>query len=219
MSASGSQRNPTLLVAGWIGILGNLLAVALLAGQPAAYRLGGLDDWARQIGEHPAAAAASAIAFTLGLIALGIWALELGAQLGGRLARASALIVAIGALFDALGTVTPLVLAVHVREVAGEPARGVARALLGFTLSLDSLFNLCLGVGLLGLGLGWAMSERSRLKGLAIVAGLISLPVGAQALVDDAARLLPIAALFWLSFVGATALKKWGRDESLAAPR
>lgn len=216
---SVARRNPTLLFAGSIAVVGNLLAVALLGAQPAAYRLATLDDWAQQVSQHPAGAAASAIAFTLGLIALGIWALELGAQLGGRLAKASAQVIAIGALFDALGAVAPLVLAIHVREASAEGARPVARALLGFSLDLDSLFNLCLALGLVGLGLGWPKREKGPWRGLAIVSGLLSLPVSAQALVDEAVRFLPVAAPFWLTFVGATALKKWKPDESFGTSR
>jgi len=209
MSAPAGRRNATLLASGVLGIVGNLVAVLLLADQPSAYRLGGLDAWAREIAGHPVAGAASAATFTLGLIALAIWALELRDQLPPGAARAGALIVAIGALFDALGTVGPLVLAQHVAD-AGESTRQVARALLGLSLSLDALFNLSLGVGLLLIGAAWDGGGRRWLRILALAAGLASLPVGAQAFSDGAAKLLVLAAPLWLSFIAVTTNLKWG---------
>ena len=202
------QRNRTLLALGWLGILGNVIGVLLLADQPAAYRRAGLDAWARQIAAHPAAGAASGVAFTLGLLALALWAIELRSHLPSRPARAGALLVAAGALFDALGTVAPVVLALH----AGEAAGPVARALLGLSLSLDSLFNFCLGAGLVAIGAAWDGGGRRWLRLLALAAGIASLPVGAQAFVDGAASLLVVAGPLWLAFIAATTFSKWGAD-------
>ena len=209
---SPARRNWTLFVLGWLGIVGNVVAVLLLRQVPAAYRPGDLDAWARELGAHPLAGSASAVAFTLGLLSLGMWAVELRAQLPSRAARAGALLLAFGALFDAIGTVTPLVLVQHVGG-SGETAGQLARALLGVTLSLDAVFNFCLGAGLLAIGVAWGGGKRW-LRALAVVAGLASLPVSAQIVSDSAANLLVVAGPLWLAFIAVTTLLKW---ESSAA--
>jgi hypothetical protein len=202
------RRSPTLLFAGWAGLLGNVLAVVLLADQPAAYRPRQLDAWAAQVAAHPAAASASAVAFTLGLLSLGVWAAELRSHLPTRAARAGALLFGIGALFDALGTVAPLVLALHVGDVPGGAGAAVSRALLGLTLSLDAVFNVTLGVGLIAVGVGWEGGARW-LRALAVAAGLASLPVGGQIVSERAADLLLLAAPLWLAFVACTTFVAW----------
>ena len=211
MSTRAPARDGVLLVAGLLGVLGNVVAVVLLADQPAAYRLGGLDAWAQQIGEHRDATVASAAAFTIGLIALAIWALALGRHLTSHAARAGVWITAIGAVGNAFGTLTPLVLARHVAS-SGEAAQLVSRALLGVTLSLDALFNLTLGVGLLAIATGLPSEITRGLRALAIAAGVASIPVCAQAVSDGAAKLLLISGPLWLAFITLTSLRRWRHD-------
>jgi hypothetical protein len=202
------RRSPTLLATGWAGLVGNVVAVAFLADQPAAYRPKQLDAWAAQVAAHPAAASASAVAFTLGLVSLGLWATELRSHLPTRAARAGALLVGIGALFDALGTVAPLVLALHVGAEPNGAGAAVSRALLGLALSLDALFNVSLGVGLIALGAGWK-GGAGWLRALALAAGLASLPVGGQVVSEQAANLLLLAAPLWIAFVACTTFVAW----------
>lgn len=213
MNTHKPARDAVLLGAGVLGVLGNVIAVALLADQPAAYRLAGLDAWALQIAAHQGAAVASAVAFTIGLIALAIWALELRRHLRSDLARAGGLIVAIGAVGNAFGTLTPLVLAQHV-AVSGEAAQLVSRALLGITLSLDALFNLTLGVGLLAIATGLPPEVKRGVRVLAVAAGVASIPVSGQALWDSAASLLLVAGPLWLAFVTLLSFGLWRRDAS-----
>lgn len=200
------SRDRVLLVAGAIAVAGNVLGVLFLAEIPSAYRRGTLDRWAAEVVLHPIAASASAIAFTVGLAALVIWALALRDQLDARGARAGALAIAVGALLNAVGTVTPLVLALHVQD-ASSPAIG--RALLGVTLSLDACFNLALGVGLIAIAPGLRAQAPRWLAVLAMIAGIASLPVSAQAFSDDAAKLLALSAPLWLAFILAVSVKRW----------
>lgn len=209
-------RDGLLLFAGLVGVLGNVVAVLLLRDQPAAYRLSGLDAWARQIAAHPQATVASAVAFTVGLLALAVWALALHRHLTNNVARAGAAIAAIGAIGNGFGTLTPLVLALHVANDS-EAAQLVSRALLGLTLSLDALFNLTLGIGLLAIASGLPAEVKRGLRVLAVAAGLASIPVSAQAIVDGAAKLLLIAGPLWLAFITWISFGRWRRDASANA--
>ena len=204
-------RDPVLWVSGIVGVLGNVLGVVFLADIPGAYRLAQLDKWAAGVFAHPHAASASAVAFTLGLFALAVWAVALALRVQGGVARAGLGFLALGSLGNGVGTVTPLVLGLHVAD-AGPASVPLARALLGVTLTLDAAFNFTLGVGLLALGLGWHAAPRAWLKWLAIAAGLVSLPVAGQAFYDPAANLLPFAAPLWLGFILVTSLRRWSDE-------
>jgi hypothetical protein len=86
----------------------------------------------------------------------------------------------------------------------------VARALLGLTLSLDALFNLLFGGGLLVVGLSaWRRVEGRALAALGVAAGLATLPVSLQVVSDGAARLLALAGPLWLAWVVAASVRCW----------
>ena len=118
-----------------------------------------------------------------------------------------------GALFNAVGCVTPLVLVSHVHPgCAGDACAPVARALLGTTLSLDALFNLLLGIGLVALGASlWTRGARA-LAILGLVAGLASIPVAGQPFSEAAAKLLGVAGPLWLLFVLWSSVRLWRGD-------
>jgi hypothetical protein len=94
----------------------------------------------------------------------------------------------------------------------------VARALLGVTLSLDALFNLAFGAGLVLAGWSlWRVGRRPALGGLGLAAGLATLPVAGQLAWESAARLLAVAGPLWLGFVLATSVLLWvGRTQRVA---
>ncbi len=187
-----------------------MAGVAFLWEIPVAYRPNDIDRWAALSAAHPGATVASAVSFVLGLVALAGWARGLGRQLHVPLARAGAAAVVAGALANALGCVTPLVLVTHVLPgCAGEACAPVARALLGVTLSLDALFNLLLGVGLLALGPALWRDGARALGALGVGAGLASLPVAGQPFSEAAARLLGLAGPLWLVFVLGTSARLW----------
>ncbi len=177
---------------------------------PVAYRPTDIDRWAALSFAQPQATVASAVSFILGLVALAGWASGLGRQVGTPVARFGASSIAVGALFNAAGCVTPLVLVSHLlpgcEGVACAPA---ARALLGVTLSLDALFNLLLGIGLLALGSALWRSGARALAVLGLLAGLASVPVAGQPFSEAAAKLLGVAGPLWLVFVLWSSVRLW----------
>lgn len=186
------QRRRAAL-AGLVAVAGNVLGVAFLHDMPSAYRLARLGEWADAVRAAPRATTASSLCFAFGLGALSVWVSELGRSTPSRLARRATRFAAATALFDAAGTLLPIAVA------AGAEPR---RTLLHASLALDALFNLGLGVGLVGAGV--ALGRTSRLRALALAAGLTSLPVAAQVVWDPAARLLAVAAPLWLGLIVAT---------------
>lgn len=198
---------------GVIGVAGNLLAVDLLLDVPGAYRLGGLGDWAAAAPAHAAASVGSAAAFVVGLAALAGWARALGRRAGAPAARLGAASMAAGALLNAAGCVAPAVLVLHVAPACGAAADAclpAARALLGLTLTLDALFNLLFGLGLVAAAAALGRRERRPWLGLlGVSAGLATLPVSLQFVLDDASRLLALAGPLWLAFVLWTSALLW----------
>ena len=198
---------------GFLGVAGNVLGVAVLGPIPSAYRPGPLPSWVREVIAAPDAAAASAVAFTIGLLALAGWALIVGSRLQSPIARAGGVMIAIGAVLDAAATPSQLVVAIHMGPLcrAGADCLPAGVAILGTSLALDALFNLLLGLGLIAMSVTlWRLQRAWRWLGpLALVAGLASVPVGLQVYSDQAARLLGIAAPFWLTFVCASSVGLW----------
>jgi hypothetical protein len=191
-------------------VAGNVAGVLFLADVPVAYRPTDIDRWAALSAAHPQATVASAVAFILGLLALAGWAAGLGRRAGGPGARFGAATASAGALLNAAGCVTPLVLVSHVLPGCGAASCApVARALLGVTLSLDALFNLLLGIGLIALSAAlWRRGERAP-GVLGIVAGLASIPVAGQPFSEASAKLLGVAGPLWLAFVLWTSFRMW----------
>lgn len=193
-----------------MGAAGNVGGVLFLADVPVAYRPTDIDRWATLSAAHPSATVASAVFFILGLLALAGWAAGLGRRAATPTARFGAAAIATGAVLNAAGCVAPLVLVAHVLPGCdGAACAPVARALLGVTLSLDALFNLLLGIGLLGLGAAlWRRGERA-VGILGVAAGLASIPVAGQPFSETSAKLLGVAAPLWLGFVLWTSFRLW----------
>ncbi len=195
---------------GVLGVAGNVVGVAALGDVAGAYRPGGLAAWAESALAHPGASVVSAVAFTLGLVALAGWAVSLGRRLPGGPGGLAARAMASGALLNAAGTLTPAVLVLHVAPAcAGEACAPVARALLGLTLSLDALFNLVFGAGLALAGWLLVRARRPVLGGLGLAGGLASIPVAGQLASEAAARWLVVAGPLWLLFVLASSVLLW----------
>jgi hypothetical protein len=197
---------------GWVGVAGNVLGVVALGPIPSAYRPGALEAWAGQTLAAPGPASASAVAFTLGLVGLAGWALALRAWLESPAADA-AWLVAAGALLNAAGTLTPLVVALHLSPLcaAGHDCLPAATGLLGLSLALDALFNFLLGIGLVAIGLVLRNREPRRrgLATLAVIAGVASIPVSLQVEYTAAARWLAVAGPLWLAFTAWTSVLLW----------
>jgi hypothetical protein len=210
----GPERDRPGAVLGLLGVAGNVLGVAALWEVPGAYRPDALAAWAEGSLAHPQATVVSAAAFTIGLLALAGWGGAVGRALlapagpAGRLAGSA---MAAGALVNAAGTLAPAVLVLHVAPgcAAAEACLPVARALLGATLSLDALFNLAFGAGLLLAGALLLRSGRRGLGALGLAAGLVTVPVAGQLASAAAARALALAGPLWLAFVVATSVRLW----------
>jgi len=164
-----SDRDRLGAALGAAGVLGNLVGVAALGGVEGAYKPSGLVAWSASALAHPGASVASAVAFTVGLLALAGWALALGRRLRGPAAALATGAMVGGATVNAAGTLAPAVLVLHVAPAcagAREACTPVARALLGLTLSLDALFNLwpwpACACGARGAGRCWAASASPR---------------------------------------------------------
>jgi hypothetical protein len=219
-----AERERLGAVLGGIGVLGNVVGVAALGDVAGAYRPAGLGAWAESALAHPGASAVSAVAFAAGLLALAGWAAALGRRLPGPGAPLAAGAMAAGALINAAGTLAPAVLVLHVAPACAEGGCApVARALLGLTLSLDALFNLAFGAGLLLAGLCLWRARRPVLGGLGVAAGLATVPVAGQLAWERAAAWLVVAGPLWLTFVLASSALLWRgltlREDTREAPR
>jgi len=198
---------------GLAGVAGNVIGVIALGPIPSAYRPGPITSWAREVFAAPQAASLSAVAFALGLAALAGWAIVVAHRVRTPAAWAAGGLIAVGAALNAAGTLAPLVVALHLPKACAsiDVCLPAAVALLGFSLSLDALFNLWLGLGLIAMG--WTVArERPTLKAgaiLMIVAGAASLPVSLQVASDTAARWLVVAGPLWLSAILWTSLSLW----------
>ena len=195
------RASVTQQVAAAVAVAGNVLAVVALHEIPSAYRVARIESWAREVQAAPALAAASAALFTVGLVALAVWAQLCRERARSLEARTGFLVIALGAMLNAAGTLAPMVVGFHLGlDAASLP---VARGLLGLSLALDAHFNFALFVGL---GLVAVTSDvPRRLRWLAGAAALASAPVAAQVVWDPAANLLLVSAPLWLAFIVASA--------------
>lgn len=195
-------------VTGLAGVALNVAAVLFLRPIPHAYRPEALDGWLAECIAAPQATAASGWAFTLGLVALGVFFLGLAAESGSATFRAGAHGFALGALLDAAGTLAPL--------AAVRAGPGVGAALLHLSLLLDSAFNACLGLGLLLL----AYDSRGRwpawLRLGSAVAGVVTIPVALQFASARAADLLLLAGPLWLTVVAVLSVRALRRGPASA---
>ena len=196
----GHNISKAVGAAGITAVVLNIAAVVALQDQPYAYKPGHLEAWRLSAVANVIPSMVSAWTFTVGLALLAVFSLGLfwlhrGTSAAPGSLFVGALLVALGATLDAAGT--PLVTAV-VTQLAQEPVAG--RALLAVTLHLDASFNMLLGLGLLLLARGLT-SHPPWLRGLAAVAGAISIPVAGQGFSNEAAWLLAVAGPLWLTWV------------------
>jgi hypothetical protein len=189
-------------VAGLVGVLLNVVAVASLGPVPHTYAPGDVPAWLAETRAAPLHTQVSAWAFTIGLVALAAFVAGLARAVEKRrtLALVGAVFFGGGAMLDAAGTMAPIA-ALHVDASVG-------LALLWLTLLLDSAFNGLLAIGLLCFAGalspddGWPRP----LRWLALVAGVVGLPVALQFSSDTFARWLAVAGPLWLAWVAWTSV-------------
>jgi len=206
------MSSPTLhrpaALAGALGVLLNLAAVAALGPVPHTYAPGNVPLWQAETVANPGHSTLSAWCFTVGLVLLAAFAAGMAHAAGPArrpVALAGAVLFGGGALMNAAGTMAPIAV-LRVSADAGE-------ALLWMTLLLDAAFNGLLGLGLLSFAVaqspedGWPRWTRS----LGAVAGVASLPVAAQAHSDSFARLLALSGPLWVAWVLSACVVLWRR--------
>lgn len=199
-------------IAGIVGVIGNVVGVAVLGDISSAYRPDEVATWTGQVLHAPASATTSGVAFTLGVIALAGWALVMGVRLATSAARAGAFCVATGAVLNAAGTLAPLVVVHLLAPACGETeaCHAASMALLGGSLALDALFNLLLGVGLVLMGRAmYSEAWPSWLAWLTTLAGVASIPVSLQIVSPTGADLLVIAGPLWLTSITVSSVRLW----------
>jgi len=212
-TATATRARSLRLTAAWAaagGILGNVLGVAFLWNVPSPYRPGDVPAWLAGARAQPVETVLSSASFVVGLVLLAVFAAlvlasERPARPGPFLAGWA--LVALGAVLNAAGCVTP---AVAVRFLPAPPdaaGAAVGQALLAVTLHLDAFFNLALGAGLVlaNAAAGKASGWPAWLRILGIAAGLASLPVGLQFWADPFAKLLALSGPLWLAWFAAAA--------------
>lgn len=201
--------------AGLFGVVGNVVAVAVLGDIPSAYRPDVVATWADEVVRAPLAASVSGVGFTLGLVGIAGWALVMGIRLGTAAGWVGAFLIAAGALLNAAGTPAPLVVVHLLQPACGETdaCRAAAMALLGASLALDATFNLLLGSGLVLVGRALLARRDPRwLGGLVIAAGVASVPVSTQIVSAAGADLLAVAGPLWLLSIVLTSVRMWRGD-------
>jgi hypothetical protein len=179
---------------GLAGVALDVVAVACLGAVPHTYKPHTFAEWLAESRAAPLATALSCWSFTLGLLALAVFAFALPPLVGAArpgLFASGARWLGLGAVLNAAGTLAPL--------IALDADDGAGRALLASTLFLDATFNACLGLGLVQLGLGAGRAWPAALRGLCVAAGVATLPVALQYTSLDASRLLAVAGPLWLA--------------------
>ncbi len=192
-------------VLGVIAFLGNLLGVVVLGDIPQAYKPGKLEIWLSDSLAHPDDAIASALYFTFGVLVMVPFGIALTRLVSGPLSGLAVLggaFVATGALMNGSATMAPFVVIEHLAtQTPTDPAfQAVAFALLGWTLTMDAVFNALLGVGMILTGLAmWRDPGFGRIAGgWGVIAGVATLPVVFQPVSYAAAQWLVVAGPLWV---------------------
>ena len=124
--------------------------------------------------------------------------------------KLGALSITLGSIMNAVACLVPFVVVTHFLPACDDAAlcHPTARALLGYAITMDGLFNALLGSGLLAIGLTWLKDAERRKQGaLATLAGLGTLPVALQPISDAAQQLLAVGGPLWLAFITWTSIE------------
>lgn len=196
-------------VCGLLAVLLNVLGVLPLDDIHAAYKPGRLLEWYTQIQEHTTATALSALAFSLGVLLLPLFAPGLRALAPrSALLGPSGILLTLGGVINSLGSLCPLVVAWQLVPTCPvrESCAPAASALLGLALTTDALFNLLLGLSLILGGAALFSSGHRRLGLLGALAGALTVPVAAQVRWVAGADWLAVAGPCWLLWIAAASV-------------
>tara|TARA_B100001123_G_C15190521_1_gene979175 strand:+ start:383 stop:1090 length:708 start_codon:yes stop_codon:yes gene_type:complete len=229
VSGAPSQQDAWLSrgasVLGVIAVLGNLLGVLVLGDIPEAYKPGHLESWLNDSLAHPGDAIDSAIYFTLGVLLMVPFAVALMKLVRGPLAGLAVLgaaFIVAGALINGSATMAPFVIIEQLQGPVApdDPAfRATAFALLGWTVTMDAVFNALLGAGMILVGVAmWCDSAFGRIAGgWGVVAGVATMPVMFQPVSYGAAEWLAVAAPLWALWILWVSLRLWLLPKRTAA--
>ena len=192
-------------ILGLVAFLGNILGVVVLGDIPEAYKPGKLEIWLSDSLVHRGAAIDSAVYFTFGVLVLVPFAVALARLVKGPLAGLAVLgasFIGTGALMNGSATMAPFVVVEQLGPAAAvDPTfQAAAYALLGWTLTMDAVFNALLGVGMILSGVAmWRAPGFGRIAGgWGVVAGAATLPVVFQPVSYQAAQWLAVAGPLWV---------------------
>ncbi len=208
------SRWPLASIFGILAVLLNVAAIGCLGEFSAAYQPGQMDNWMEEMVAHPLGAAASAWLFEVGVLCLIPFALGVRRSLRGsrELAGVASSLIVAGALMNAAACLAPFIVT---RQVAGAAVAGdssallVGRVLLEWAISMDALFNLLFGFGLVLAGIAmWSSPQYgSPLSVLGVVAGLNTMVVVFQVDFPAAAHWLIVAGPLWLAWILGTSYR------------
>jgi len=146
----------TISVCGFFAVSLNILAIMQLSAAPSSYRPFMIDKWIEEIVKVPNNASISSLSFTIGVIALIPFTFLIAEYFEKTYSALIKVLIASGALMNAIGTVMPLIV---VREVwplcdnNPEACMATAHGFLAFALVMDSVFNFLFGLGLVFMGI------------------------------------------------------------------
>lgn len=193
-----AEPNRIAAVAGMSAVVFNLLGVFSVSEIAEAYQPGLIDRWYFAALQHELSVSWSAWCFTLAAMSLVPWVAGMACSIGPY-AWPGAALIAMAAVLNATASLLPFVVVTHVPH--GEAALG--ETLLGITLTMDALFYLIFGLGLVLLNVGMARAVRFPmwLSGWGLVAGVLCVGVVGRAGSPAAANFVYVAAPFWMLWV------------------
>jgi hypothetical protein len=174
-----------------------LIVIAVIALRPftSPYAPDDVPGWLVSAIDFPIRTAVSAFALTFGFICLAVFSLGFAFLDRTTPALLASAFITFGSILNATATGAPLI-ALNTDSPTGH-------ALLRTTLLLNSIFNVCLGVGLIGA----FFTQRSHWRFLALTAGILSLPLLFQWLSPAVSNFQFISGPCWLAWVLVTSLE------------
>lgn len=193
-----AEPNRIAAVAGMLAVFFNVLGVVFVSEIAEAYQPELIDRWYFAALQHEFSVSWSAWCFTLAVLCLVPWVAGMARSIGPY-SWPGAAMIAMGAGLNATASLLPFVVVTHVPH--GEDALG--ETLLGITITIDALFYLIFGVGLVLLNVGMARAVQFPmwLSGWGLVAGILCVGVVGRAWSPAAANFVYVAAPFWMLWV------------------
>ena len=165
-----AEPNRIAAVAGIVAMVFNWTGAMFVSEIAEAYQPGLVDRWYFTALEHESSVSWGAWCLTLAVMLLVPWAVGMARTIGPY-SWPGAAMVAMGAMLNATASLLPFVVVTHVPH--GQAALG--ETLLGMTLTMDAVFYLVFGVGLVLLNVSMARAVQFPmwLSGWGLMAGVV----------------------------------------------